>query len=444
MDEHFDAVVIGAGIAGETCARRLNAGGMRVAIIERDDVGGECAFWSRIPSRTLLGPASAVWRAQQIAGIQFPATGPGSDLVNGESPLSAQVDRLESEALGQAGIALIRGHARIVEPGRIMVGDHVIQAACIVIATGSTPCIPDVTGLAYMAYWTNREAFRYADIPQEVVVLGGEVQSVEVAQMFRLYGAQVTLVTGDDHLIMHEDPEIGSQIASHLQQTGVRVVVGHAPVQITRNVEGEYVVSLTNHTGIHAQVLVVAGSRSPRTDVLSGGVAGVQVGNRGIVVDEQCRATDGVWAIGDVTGVLPLSHLAQYQAHLAADNILGHPHPARYLSVPRLYFTDPQIAATGLTLEQARERQIEVTSVTVDLERPGKLAFYADRRSGTLVGAWAVAPDAAEWIQLAVLAINAAVPLNVLHDAVEQFPGFSEPYRSAFEQLSSQLASGSL
>ena len=161
------------------------------------------------------------------------------------------------------------------------------------------------------------------------------------------------------------------------------------------------------------------------------------------VAAKLATAADGVWAIGDVTGVLPLSHLAQYQAHLAADDILGHPHPARYLSVPRLYFTDPQIAATGLTLEQARERQIEVTSVTLDFERLGKLAFCADRRSGTLVGAWAMAPDAAELVQLAVLAINAAVPLNVLHDAVEQFPRFSEPYRIAFEQLSSQFANGS-
>ncbi|MGO8946104.1 MAG: dihydrolipoyl dehydrogenase family protein [Ktedonobacterales bacterium] len=454
MDERFDAVIIGAGIAGETCARRLNAGGLRVAIVERDDVGGECAFWGRIPSQTLLGPASTLWRAQQIAGIHFPGDGQAPDPRRSQSPVSTPDDRLEVEALGEAGMALIRGDARIVEPGRIRVGERVIEATCIVIATGSTPRIPRVPGLADVDFWTNREAFRYQSIPQQVLLLGGEPQSVELAQMFRMYGAQVTLLTADRHLILQEDPEIGSQMASHLQRTGVRVVLGQEPVEVARDAEGEYIATLANQTAIRAQALVVADSRRPRTEVLEAAAIGVRVGDNGILIDGQCRAAEGIWAIGDVTGVLPLSHLAQYQAHLAADDILGHPHPARYLSVPRLYFTDPQIAATGLTIEQADEQQIELTSAILDLEppasslpahsatdAPAKLALYADRRSGVLAGAWVMGPDAADWIKLAVLGISAAMPLTVLYDTVEQYPAFGEPYRMAFEQLISQLAS---
>ncbi len=453
MSEQFDAVVIGAGIAGETCVFRLNAAGRRVAVIERDRVGGECAYWGRTSSQTLLGPANEVWRAQQIAGINSPALGGSPDLPHGEPTLSTQDDQLEAESLGRAGVELIRGDARISQPGQVAVGDRLIQAPCIIIATGSTPRIPDIPGLADTDYWTNREALRYEAIPQEVLLLGGEAQAVELAQMFRLYGAQVTLLTADTHLFSHEDPELGRDMAIRLRHSGVRVVLGQEIVKVAHSGEGDYAATLADTSVITAKALVVADGRDPRVDVLEGDAAGIKLGDTGIVVDEMCRAAGGVWAIGDVTGVLPLSHMAQYQAHLVADDILGCPHPGKYLSVPRIYFTDPQVAAAGLTPRRADARHINVVSALVNLrssivqspemsagEMPGKLVLYADRQSGVLVGAWAIAPDAAEWIQVPVLAISAAIPLKILMDTVEQFPGFSQPYRSALAQLSGQLA----
>jgi dihydrolipoamide dehydrogenase len=232
-------------------------------------------------------------------------------------------------------------------------------------------------------------------------------------------------------------------------------------VRVARGGQAEYVATLANGENVLAQSLVVAGGRAARTDWLSGAIPGLEATDRGVRVDEYCRAAEGVWAIGDVTGTLPLSHLARYQAHLAADDILGHPHPAGYASVPRLYFTEPQIAATGLTQAEATARHLEISTVTVELEwmnsttsgiasatsphlvpdsQPGKLSLSVDMRERVLVGSWAVAPDANEWIHLAVLAIGARLPLPVLYDTLEQFPGFSEPFRVALEQVMQSLA----
>jgi dihydrolipoamide dehydrogenase len=373
-----------------------------------------------------------------------------------QHPLSSRDDRIEADALAKSGITLLRGDARISGDGQIQVAERVVHTRHIVIAAGSAPSAPRIPGLAEAEYWTNREALRYQAIPQHVLLLGGEAQAIELAQMFRLYGSQVTVIALAARLMSYEDPEIGEHIAGHLLHMGVRVVVGQDVVRVARDGQAEYVATLSNGENLPAQSVVVAAGRTPRTDWLSGAIPGLDMTDRGVRIDEYCRAAEGIWAIGDVTGTLPLSHLAQYQAHLAADDILGHAHPANYLSVPRLYFTEPQIAATGMTRAEAGARHVETGSVTVDLKwmgsttssiapvapphvvpdpHSGKLSLSMDVRERVLVGSWAVAPDAAEWIHLAVLAIGARVPLPVLYDTLEQFPGFSEPYRVALEQL---------
>ena len=453
----YDAIVIGAGIAGETCARRLSIAGRRVALLERERIGGECAFWARLPSPTLLGPANEVWRAQQIAGIHSPAlAGPSAHRSGqqgvGHVLLPERNDRLEAEALEKIGIDLIRGDARVLNPGRVRIGERVLETARLVLATGTLPHPPKVAGLSDTGYWTNREALGYKALPQHVLVVGGEAQAIELAEMFRLYGSEVTLVTHANRLIAHEDPEVGDRIKDHLRRRGIRVLVGRALCQVSRDPDGNYAVTLAPDATLHAQALIMAGKRIARTDALTE-LAGssLQVTDQGIQVDQFCRAAQGIWAIGDVTGMVPLSHFARYQAEIAADDILGQSHPARYLSVPRLYFTEPPIAATGLTLEQITQKGLAVSSVTVELNAPspqlstqtreehGHLVLHADRRRDVLVGAWAIAQDAGEWIQLAGLAISAGTPLAVLHDTVEQYPGCTEPYRLALAQLISQV-----
>lgn len=452
MTRHFDAIIVGAGISGETCAHRLRVGGMRVALVEAEHIGGECAYWASIPTMSLLGPANARWRAGALAGIASPAIASPRSLTPSEILFSALDESAQVRAIEKEGGAFIRGSARFVRRDQVEVdldgGIERLQAPHIIVATGSVPAIPHIPGLSDIGYWTNREATTAAAIPQQLTILGGEGQAIEIAQMFRLYGADVTLVTRRQRLLVDEDPEVGELLARRLHRQGIRVVLGHRVVHIGRDADHPCVLTLDDDTEIHTQRLVVATNRRPRIHGLRLAKAGVRYRDSGIIINETCQAAEGVWAIGAVTGIGQLSHMAQYQARISADDILGLPHAAHYASVPRILYTDPQVAMTGKTTAQmAGEEAAHVTSVTVELNErkmyptttrqpeSGRLTLYADVERGTLVGAWAIATEASDWIQLAAYAIRSGISLDMLRDMLEQFPPFGESYLSAVDQL---------
>jgi dihydrolipoamide dehydrogenase len=455
MSEQYDAIVIGAGIAGETCAHALRTAGKQVALIERDRIGGECAYWAAIPSKTLLGPANAHMRADAISSAATASrTSPSlagrwrltsPDAVLAYLQQSAQVDVIERESG-----TFIQGEAHLQGHGRVRVGARELAAPHVVIATGSEPAIPAIPGLVGAGYWTNREATTTETIPSSVVILGGEAHAVELGQRFRLFGAEVTVLTQQDHILAHEEPALGQLLGEQLYRQGVRIVLGRTVLRVDRGNDPAYVLSLDDGTQIRSQGLVVATGRCPRTQALGLEQAGVHVGPQGIAVDEYCRAGEGIWAVGDVTGVAPLSHIAQYQGRLAADDVLGRGHPAYYGSVPRVLFTDPQVAVSGHGATCAGSRlRGEVTSATVDLtqglhgpasaghEAEGKLTLAVDASRKVLVGAWAIAPDASEWIELAAIAIRAEIPLAVLRDVLQQYSTVGDVYLSALDQVAS-------
>lgn len=462
--QRYDAIIIGSGIGGGTCAHRLRGGGMRVALIERERIGGETARWASIPSATLLGPANLLWRMREAAGAISPSLTGASDEVENEAlkgePLEQLTDEAQAEHLRHEGMDVYRGAATITGHGRVEVGGQTLKSERIVIATGSEPYIPAIEGLANSGYWTAREAVTFSSLPQHVVILTGMgTHAIELAQMFRMYSSEVTMVAATERLIPQEDPEVGDLMAERLHQSAVRVLLGRSARKVEPGPEETRVVTLDDGRVVRGEALVVAMGRTPRVAGLGLERMGIKMSGQGIQVDPYCRAAAGIWAIGDVTGSGSYVHMAQYQARVAADDILGHPHPASYLSVPRITFTDPLVAATGLTQAQAREQGIDVNSVTVDLSHVtihpdlptthtqsglpiaehraagGKLTLHADRGRGTLIGAWAMAPNAGDWIQHAVFAIRAETPLAVLHDMFEQFPTFSEVYLGAVEQL---------
>lgn len=475
MSERFDAVIIGAGIAGETCARRLCAAGKRVALIENDRLGGECAYWARVPSTTLFGPANEAWQqSQSLTDMYSPALG-GPHALRLPDPLlrtakvlrPAEAEKWRSDALQHLGITVIRGEAQVLDQRRVSVGERLLETTHLIIAAGSEQRIPDIAGLNDVGYWTIRQAIGFTALPQHALVIGSEAKAIEIAHMFRLYGAEVTLVAKAAHLLPHEDADIGSYLERRLYQQGIRVLCGQTLRQVIRDDGEGFIATLaqsaapdnksTVETQVAAQKLVVASGHQPRIS-LAHKLDGVQVNERGIVVDEQCRAAEGIWAIGDVTGVWPLSHLANYQAHLAADDILGSGHPAAYDSLPRVYFMEPQVAAVGHTRDQIMRQQRELVTATMELApaasafphttgttgKPmeyGMLTLHADRHRQTLLGAWAIAPDAGDWIAPALLALRAAMPVAALYDALEQWPSFSEPYRVALEHLLHELRS---
>jgi dihydrolipoamide dehydrogenase len=311
------------------------------------------------------------------------------------------------------------------------------------VATGAEAVIPPIRGLEETGYWTNRNATALSELPRSAAFIGGGVVSVELAQFMARFGVQCTVI--GPSLAAREDPRVSERLAEILEEDGIELRIGPRAEAVRRD-DADRVVSLDNGEEVRAEVVVVAVGRRPRTHGFGLENVGVEPGPRGIEVDDHCRAADGVWAIGDCTGGA-FTHVAKYQARIAASDICGRPAKADYRAVPRVLFTEPEIASVGLTEEDARNQGIDVISAVIDLpttvarpytyeEHPkGSFGVIADRRRNVLVGAFALAPLAGEWIHQAVLAIRAEIPLSVLTDTIQQFPTFSEAFGLALRAL---------
>jgi len=446
MTEHFDAVVIGAGPAGEVAASRLTKQGLRTALIERELVGGECAYWACIPSKTLLRPTEVRSEAGRTAGTSAPEQRWSEVAEYRDFMIRHLDDTKQIDGYEHSGVRVYKGEATLTGPGRVEIAGESLQTERIVIATGSDARIPPIEGLAEAGYWTNREATTLKEIPESVVILGGGPVGIELGQFMRRFGASVSIIEAADRLLAREDPRASELIAQTLREDGIELHLGVAATQVTRR-DGRRTVSLQNGDQVSAQELLVASGRAPRVDGIGLETVGIEPRAQGIEIDEHCRAAEGIWAIGDVTGVMPFTHVGMYQGRVACADIAGHPVRADYTAIPRVVFADPEIAAVGLTEQQARKHDIDVASARIELAnaiaRPwtyetdprGELGVLADRQRGILIGAWAVRPLAGEWIHYAALAIKTQTPLEVLRDTVAQFPTYTEAYLNAIEAL---------
>lgn len=447
MTEHFDVAVLGMGPGGEVVAGPLLTAGRKVAVIERELIGGECAYWACIPSKTVLRPAEARTEVHRAAGV----SGAEVDWAGARERRDVMIRHLDDSAQADGytdqGATVIRGEARLTGPGRIRVGDRLITAEHVVIATGSESVVPPVGGLEEITAWTNRETYTTRDLPERAVVVGGSAVGIETATFLAGFGVQVVLVHRGERLLDREDPRVGELVHDHLSEGGVDIRLS-ASVATAHRDGADSVVTLEDGTEVAADAVIFGTGRRPRTDGLGCEEAGARLGEHGeVLVDEHCRAGENLWAVGDVTGVLPFTHVAKYQGRIAADAILGRPRPASYEGIPRVVFADPEIAAAGLTLEQAQRRGIRTAATELDLAqalaRPwtfeedprGHLGLLADADRGVLIGAWAVGPMAGEWIHQASLAIRTQLPLEVLRDQVAQFPTYHEAYQAALDGL---------
>ncbi|MFL5896758.1 MAG: dihydrolipoyl dehydrogenase family protein, partial [Thermoleophilaceae bacterium] len=397
MAARYDAFVIGAGPAGTTCAGKLADGGMKVGIAERELVGGECSYWACIPSKTLLRPGEALDGSRHAPGAREAVDG-GLHAKEALEWRNFQVSDWDDEAspeaapwLREKGIDLHRGDARLEAPGRIRVGDDVVETERMVLATGSDPIIPPVEGLADSGCWTNRDATGMNEVPESVIVLGGGPVGVELAQALRRFGAQVAIVEGQ-RLLAREGEQAGKAIAEQLQREGIDLHIGVHAQQVSKQ-NGGVRVRLDDGSELSAQHILVATGRRPRLGEIGVEHVGLDPNARNVEVDDRLRAGANVWAIGDVTGVALFTHVGKYQARIAAADMLGKDARADYRALPRVTFCDPQVAGAGLTEEQARERGIDISTGTAPIggvartstytreydEVPGFLTLIADR-----------------------------------------------------------------
>ena len=449
MAERYDAVILGMGPGGEVVAGRLLKAGKKVAVLERELIGGECAYWACIPSKTLLRPPEVRGEARRAFGLGTPTLTLEGVFDYRDWMVRNLDDSRQVEGYERRGVTVVKGEGRLGGPGKVEADGRTLEAEHVIVATGSAPNVPPVEGIEDVPYWTNREVTTAREVPGRTLVMGGGPNGVEAGQWLNRFGSEVTIVQSPDRLVNREDPRVGELIRDALEEDGIRVVLGRraAKARKTRGGGDGTMVELDDGTGIETDVIVIAAGRTPRTGGIGLESVGIEPGEDGLSVDGRCRLAEGLWALGDVTGVSLFTHVAKYQARVVADNILGKERRADYRGIPRVAFTDPEIAAAGVTEEQARERGIDVASATLDLTRAiarpytfeenprGHFGLVADRGRGVLVGAWAVAPLAGEWIHQASQAIRAEIPVEKLLDGVHQFPTFSEAYLEALENL---------
>jgi dihydrolipoamide dehydrogenase len=337
----------------------------------------------------------------------------------------------------------VRGTGSIAGPGRVSVDGSELTCQHIVLASGSEPIIPPVPGLDGLeGVWTNREVTALTALPSRLLVLGAGPVGVEMAQAVSRFGASVAVVEGMDHVLPREPKPLGEALGAALAADGIELHFGqHASA--ARREGGEYVLSFPDGQELRGDKLLVATGRRPRVKGIGLENVGVEPDRRGVPVDERMRVSEGVWAIGDATGIWPLTYVGKYQGRIAAANILGHERRADYSAVPRVVFTDPQAAAVGdpegpLSVTVPLSEVPRTSTYTrAYAEKNGFLTLVSDGER--LTGAYALGPEAGEWLQQATVAIRAAVPLNTMNDVIQPFPTFSEAFLHALEKLGAKV-----
>jgi len=448
--DRFDFVVIGAGAAGEGAANLARQRGASVAIVDRDLVGGSCAHWACIPSKSLLHSA-----AVHAGGGDYPwsrASARRDWNINREG-LPYPDDTGHAQRLEEVGVVVVRGSARLNGPGRVVVRredvEHELEAANIVVAVGSESRIPDLPGLDLIPYWTNREGTSARELPESLLILGGGPTGVELAQVYARYGVPVTMVESNARILARDHPRNSALLQRTLEREGVTVRVGVRAVRVHpgAGTNGRHEVELDDGSRVQGSAVLLAIGRTVPLKGLGLESIGVDVSD-GLSPDERLQIAPRVWVAGDPAGPEMHTHLAHYEGEMVVRMALGDEVRPDFSAIPRATYTDPETASVGLQVEEARAAGINAAEWEEDLatsakgytaEAEGHVIVVVDRAARTVVGAFLAGPGASEAIHQAVLAVKLQIPLAVLADTINAFPTLSRVMWWAFTRAAREL-----
>jgi len=452
MPEAHDLVIVGLGVGGIAVAMQAAERGLDVMALEQGLVGGECPYWGCIPSKAMTRAAQVIGEVTRASSLAGP-----SEVAPVWSTLAARVaevsenwdDKTAASRLERAGVNVVRGRANIVAPGQIEVaGRRIAVRRGLVIATGTEPVVPPIPGLGEVEFWTNHQAVEAQNMPASLIVLGGGAVGLELGQAFRRFGVEVTVVEAQPHVLGGEEPENAEAMGAVLRRDGIELKTA-TTIESVRPSDGKISVELSDGDVASAERLLVAVGRRPNLGALGVGALGIDDEASAIPADERLRAAERTWAVGDVTGHGAYTHVAYYQAQIAAADILGIDHPAAdYSAVPRVVYTDPEVGGVGLTEAQSRAqgRKIKVGMLpTADSDRgwlygrgaeSGFVKVVADESTGTLIGASVLGPAAGEVVGALAVAIHAQIPVADLMEVIYPYPTFVRAIRGALRRLS--------
>ena len=453
MPQEFDVVCLGGGVAGEAIAGGLKGSGLTLVVIERELVGGECPYWGCIPSKTLLRSGETLKEAERARTLAASRVEWELDFPKVSKRVLWMARDLDdtrpAAALQATGATLVRGSGKLTDHKTVEVaGVRYVARKAVVIANGSTASIPPIPGLDSVEYWTNRQATLPRELPISLAVLGGGAIGLELGQAFARFGLKVTIIEAGPRFLGLEEPEAGAGLKPHLESDGIELIAGDPCVGVEKGDAG-VVLKMKSGTRVTAERLLVATGRRANFEAWES--AGLPRTERGwLKVDPATlEAAPGVYGTGDVTGIGGFTHLAYYHGQVVARRIRGEDARADHVAVPRVTFTDPEVASVGLSEAAAREQGIDVEIASTDPAESargyihdfhgGVLKLVGDRRRGVLVGATVMSPRAGEILGELVLAVKVGTPIRVLADVIHPFPAFNRVLGAALGELAAKL-----